>query len=113
MLAAGALVNKIDITPTNGIYASSPDLAKCLSPIVKEVHDTITASDTIRDTVPVIKFKTKYKVRRIPCTHNDSTVSTLCHAREARKGTPPDTLPSNLKWYKVYGTIEPYNSENR
>ena len=111
MLAAGVYVSKLNTTPTNTIQAANTDFSSFMQPI--QVHDTITTSDTIRDTVPVIKYKTKYKTKRVPCTHSDTTVSnTVSSSREVRKGTPPDTLPSPARWYKVYGTVEPI-FENR
>ena len=110
----GLKISNVDSVRQNTIAAAkSPPITAALSPIT--VHDTIkvTPSDTIRDTVSIVKYKTKYKTKRVPCTHNDSIVSNvMSNSRGVRKETPPDTIPSKARWYKVYGTVEPM-SETR
>lgn len=110
----GLKITNANSVPQNTIAAAqSPPIAAALHPI--EIHDTIlvTPSDTVRDTVSVVKYKTKYKMKRVPCTHNDSIVSIIAsNSREVRKETPPDTIPSVPRWYKVYGTVQPI-SETR
>uniref|UniRef100_A0AAU8BA51 Uncharacterized protein n=1 Tax=Dulem virus 42 TaxID=3145760 RepID=A0AAU8BA51_9CAUD len=110
----GAKIVHICTKPTNTVAAAtSSSITAALSPIT--VHDTITASDTIRDTVPIIKYKTKYKVRRATCTHVDTIVSNdTLSARRVRKETPSDTIPARAKWYILHGTIKPIEmSETR
>lgn len=110
----GLKISNVNSVQQNTIAAAkSPPITAALNPIT--IHDTITVTpcDTIRDTVSIVKYKTKYKTKRVPCTHNDSIVSNvMSNPREVRKETPPDTISSVPRWYKVYGTVEPI-SETR
>lgn len=111
LTAYGAYIGSIgDATIGNEIHAEPISLSNLCS--IKEVHDTVTIhGDTIRDTVHIPKYKTKYKIKRIPCTTCDSVSSTGHNIRGDRKEFTPDTLPTKL--YRIRGTIEPVESETR
>lgn len=101
----GAHIGALDIVkPSNTANAQVVNLDSILHPIT--VHDTIKG-DTVRDTLPPkVITRIKYKTVKVPCDHNDSVLidSSL---KEARKGTPPDTIPTKAKWYKLHGIVEP------
>ena len=82
----------ITIKPQNTVSAAS--LSKPLTPIRQVVHDTIAVPDTTkRDTVHKIITKTRTRIKRVPYPVRDTVSILYIKTREARKGTPPDTIP--------------------
>lgn len=95
--------------PTNTISAAEVPLSKLLNPVKIEVHDTIHTGDTIRDTVPKVITKIRYKVKREPCATCESVSLTRPTVREDRKETPLDTVAKTDKelrfvklWVPIY-----------
>lgn len=93
--------NKADTQPTNTISAAERPLSM-LNPIRIEipVHDTIQVKDTIRDTVSLVRTKIRYKVKREPCAIHSEVPAVDLTTRQARKGTPVDSV--QFKLMKLY-----------
>lgn len=107
LCAYGALVGTTNPVKQNTITASENNsLASVLHPIT--IHDTDTIRDTIKEHV-IVKVKPKYRKSKRTSYDEFNRVSTpikLDSVREARKGTPPDTLPDR-KRYEIHGFFEP------
>ena len=88
-------------TPTNTISAAEVPLQKLLNPVRIEVHDTIHTGDTIRDTVPKIITKTRYRIKREPCATCETVSVTRPTLRGDRKGAPQDTITKMDENYKL------------
>lgn len=94
---------------TNTISAAERPLSSVLNPIRIEVHDTIHTGDTIRDTVPKVITKIRYKVKRKPCATCENVSLTRPTVREDRKEAPLDTVAKTDKelrfikmWVPIY-----------
>lgn len=94
---------------TNTISAAERPLSSVLNPIRIEVHDTIHTGDTIRDTVPKVITKVRYKVKREPCATCENVSLTRPTVREDRKEAPLDTVAKTDKelrfikmWVPIY-----------
>ena len=97
LCAYGMFISKESSTlPTNTISAAETNLSSLLNPIKIEVHDTIHTGDTIRDIVPIVKTKIRYKVKREPCAMHGDVSPMHPTLREDRKGTPLDSLKLKL-----------------
>lgn len=89
-----AISNKEDITVTPTNTMSAAPLNELLTPMKQVVHDTVHVADTTRrDTVHKVITKTRIKVKRVPYPVRDTVSILYIKTREARKGTPPDTIP--------------------
>ena len=95
--------------PMNTISAAEVPLSKLLNPVKIEVHDTIHTGDTIRDTVPKVITKIRYKVKREPGATCESVSLTRPTVREDRKEAPLDTVAKTDKelrfvklWVPIY-----------
>lgn len=89
----------------NTISAAEVPLQKLLNPVRIEVHDTIHTGDTIRDTVPKVITKVRYKVKREPCAMHGNVSSEHLITRGDRKEAPLDTITKvdeNYKLIKVW-----------
>lgn len=89
----------------NTISAAEVPLQKLLNPVRIEVHDTIHTGDTIRDTVPKVITKTRYRIKREPCATCETVSVTRPTIRGDRKGAPLDTIikmDENVKLIKVW-----------
>ena len=95
----GASIALFDNNPTNTISAEPAPLHFVTK------TDTTVITNTVRDTVVQVKYKTKYKVKQAPCTTCDSVSITGSSVCGNRKAISPDTLP--VKLYRIRGTIEP------
>lgn len=76
----------------NTISAAEVPLQKLLNPVRIEVHDTIHTGDTIRDTVPKVITKIRYKVKREPCATCETVSVTRPTLRGDRKEAPQDSI---------------------
>lgn len=89
----------------NTISAAEVPLQKLLNPVRIEVHDTIHTGDTIRDTVPKVITKTRYRIKREPCATCETVSVTRPTLRGDRKEAPLDTITKmgeNIKLIKVW-----------
>lgn len=89
----------------NTISAAEVPLQKLLNPVRIEVHDTIHTGDTIRDTVPKVITKIRYKVKREPCAMHGNVSSEHLATRGVRKEAPLDTITKmdeSIKLIKVW-----------
>lgn len=111
LCAYGAYISNESSTsmPTNTISAAEVPLSKLLNPVKVEVHDTIHTGDTIRDTVPKVVTKIRYKVKREPCATCENVSLTRPTVREDRKEAPLDTVAKTDKelrfikmWVPIY-----------
>lgn len=93
----GSVIALSDSPPNNTISAQPAPLN-----LTQLTKDTIKITNTVRDTVVRVKYKTKYKIKKAPCTTCDS-VSAAGSSAFGPKMTP-DTLPTKL--YRIHGTIE-------
>ena len=92
--------DKQEPRPANTISAAERPLSSVLNPIRIEVHDTVHASDTIRDTVHLVQTKIRYKVKREPCAIHREVPPVDLATRQVRKGTPVDSV--KFKLMKLY-----------
>lgn len=93
LCAYGAYISTESKTqPMNTISAAEVPLQKLLNPVRIEVHDTIHTGDTIRDTVPKVITKVRYKVKREPCAMHGNVSSEHLTTRGVRKETPLDSI---------------------
>lgn len=106
LCAYGAYISTESRTqPMNTISAAEVPLQKLLNPVKVQVHDTIFTGDTIRDTVPKVITKVRYKVKREPCATCETVSLTRPTVRGDRKEAPLDTIikmDENYKLIKVW-----------
>lgn len=106
LCAYGAYISTESRTqPMNTISAAEVPLQKLLNPVKVQVHDTIFTGDTIRDTVPKVITKVRYKVKREPCATCETVSLTRPTVRGDRKEAPLDTIikmDENHKLIKVW-----------
>ena len=106
LCAYGAYISTESRTqPMNTISAAEVPLQKLLNPVKVQVHDTIFTGDTIRDTVPKVITKVRYKVKREPCATCETVSLTRPTVRGDRKEAPQDTIikmDENYKLIKVW-----------
>lgn len=106
LCAYGAYISTESKTqPMNTISAAEVPLQKLLNPVKVQVHDTIFTGDTIRDTVPKVITKIRYKVKRGPCATCETVSVTRPATRGDRKEAPQDTvikMDENYKLIKVW-----------
>jgi len=109
LCAYGAFVGTTNPIKQNTITASENNsLASVLNPIAIHDTDTVIKKDTVRERV-IVKVKPKYRKSKRTSYDKFDHVSApikLDSVREARKGTPPDTLPAR-KRYEIHGFFEP------
>ena len=109
LCAYGAFVGTTKPIKHNTITASENNsLASVLHPITIHDTDTIIRRDTVKERV-IVKVKPKYRKSKRTSYDEFNRVSApikLDSVREARKGTPPDTLPAR-KRYEIHGFFEP------
>lgn len=106
LCAYGAYISTESKTqPMNTISAAEVPLHELLNPVKVQVHDTIFTGDTIRDTVPKVITKVRYKVKREPCATCETVSLTRPTVRGDRKEAPLDTIikmDENYKLIKVW-----------
>lgn len=106
LCAYGAYISTESRTqPMNTISAAEVPLHELLNPVKVQVHDTIFTGDTIRDTVPKVITKVRYKVKREPCATCETVSLTRPTVRGDRKEAPQDTIikmDENYKLIKVW-----------
>lgn len=106
LCAYGAYISTESKTqPMNTISAAEVPLHELLNPVKVQVHDTIFTGDTIRDTVPKVVTKVRYKVKREPCATCETVSLTRPTVRGDRKEAPQDTIikmDENYKLIKVW-----------
>lgn len=106
LCAYGAYISTESKTqPMNTISAAEVPLHELLNPVKVQVHDTIFTGDTIRDTVPKVVTKVRYKVKREPCATCENVSLTRPTVRGDRKEAPLDTIikvDENYKLIKVW-----------
>lgn len=106
LCAYGAYISTESKTqPMNTISAAEVPLHELLNPVKVQVHDTIFTGDTIRDTVPKVITKVRYKVKREPCATCETVSLTRPTVRGDRKEAPQDTIikmDENYKLIKVW-----------
>lgn len=102
LCAYGAYISTESRTqPMNTISAAEVPLQKLLNPVKVQVHDTIFTGDTIRDTVPKVITKVRYKVKREPCATCETVSLTRPTVRGDRKEAPLDTITKMDENYKL------------
>lgn len=98
LCAYGAYISTESKTqPMNTISAAEVPLHKLLNPVKVQVHDTIFTGDTIRDTVPKVITKVRYKVKREPCATCENVSLTRPTVRGDRKEAPLDSIPKRYE----------------
>lgn len=106
LCAYGAYISTESKTqPMNTISAAEVPLHELLNPVKVQVHDTIFTGDTIRDIVPKVVTKVRYKVKREPCATCENVSLTRPTVRGDRKEAPLDTIikmDENYKLIKVW-----------
>ena len=106
LCAYGAYISTESKTqPMNTVSAAEVPLHELLNPVKVQVHDTIFTGDTIRDTVPKVVTKVRYKVKREPCATCETVSLTRPTVRGDRKEAPQDTIikmDENYKLIKVW-----------
>lgn len=102
LCAYGAYISTESKTqPMNTISAAEVPLHELLNPVKVQVHDTIFTGDTIRDTVPKVITKVRYKVKREPCATCETVSLTRPTVRGDRKEAPQDTIIKMNENYKL------------
>ena len=102
LCAYGAYISTESRTqPMNTISAAEVPLHELLNPVKVQVHDTIFTGDTIRDTVPKVITKIRYKVKRGPCATCETVSVTRPATRGDRKEAPQDTITKMDENYKL------------
>lgn len=89
----GAFVGYNNPPPINTVSAE-PTTLQLPKDLCRLVHDTVAVTDTVKDTVRVekIKYKTKYRVKRVSDTVHVEVPILYTRTRGNRKEISPDTI---------------------